>query len=302
MSKPDHRIQNVGASSEAQSIGPEYNALSMGFTSWYVSMLRNRPMLTNMGSAVVLMTSGDVLAQELEHKHIGDKLVRSKERMETVPLEKRLSLRRYYTVDSMDAEKQAEEKFEKTKNKHKRKHSTKAENHRNEEDARNAEISDGGGLLIRLQENLLSAVDMIQAEIEYLDGYRTATMIVWSAGIFTPLYVQIYKLMDRAMPKNTPATVAARVIIAVVISIPLNTAFYIYGTAVHHSAEWLAIHHEWNKELQAMGISPGTTDPYGPVIPYDWGMMWATAKLKLESELLMTVIDSAKVWVSLLTI
>ena len=223
------------------------------------------------------------MAQELEHRNIGDR----KQEVE-VTEEKRMSLKRYYTVNSIVAESHAEKKYERTKNRRKQPKDEKvifqAEKRKD--------------LFTQAKESIHATVDTLQAEIEFLDGYRTATMIVWSAGIFTPLYVQIFKLMDWSMPHKTPVTVAARVILSFLISIPLNTAFFTYGTFVHHTAEWLAIKDEWNVHLQDMGVSLETTEQYGSVIPFDWEMMVATAKLKLESELYTTIRDSAKAWVS----
>jgi hypothetical protein len=37
---------------------------------WYLSHLKTDPMVTNVGSALVLMTTGDFMAQEVELHHL----------------------------------------------------------------------------------------------------------------------------------------------------------------------------------------------------------------------------------------
>lgn len=272
------------------------------FTRWYVSMLKTRPMLANCCSAAVLMTAGDVLAQELEHSNVGDTLVWKQEEPVAIPEEKRsISLKRYGTVSPKTAQTTAIRAYDETKNKHKHGHphaSTKEEL-QNDNKSEKEEIlkNSKDGVFDSLQETITQAVDTIQAELEFWDGYRTSTMIVWSAGVYTPLYVQLYRVCDRLMPTQTPVTIFARVLLSFVLSVPINTAFFTYGVFVHHSAEWLAVQREWSAMLEEMGISPDMVDRYGSAVPYDPDLMWKTARLKLESELVTTVVDSAKVWI-----
>ena len=65
-------------------------------------------------------------------------------------------------------------------------------------------------------------------------------MIGWSVFAYTPYYVGLYKLFERYLPKQTPATVATRVGICVLAAIPANAAFFTYGTTVHHTSDWIA--------------------------------------------------------------
>ena len=221
------------------------------------------------------------MAQELERNHVGDRFNFSGKTDENIPLDKRWSLKRYGTVDPKAAEAAAEAASEKRKHEH---------DHPEEEEEED--------WMENVQDKWNHAVDAIRAEVEYLDGYRTATMMLWSAGAYTPLYVAIYKVCDRFMPHQTPVTVTARVVLSFCLSIPINAAFFTYGTFVHHTMEYMAIQKEWQLELQQLGISDDTVQSHSShVIPYDWEMLRAMAKLKLESELLTTVTDSAKVWI-----
>ena len=43
-----------------------------GFTQWYIRNLKVRPLATNLVSGVILMTTGDVLAQRIEKQRVQD--------------------------------------------------------------------------------------------------------------------------------------------------------------------------------------------------------------------------------------
>ena len=63
-------------------------------------------------------------------------------------------------------------------------------------------------------------------------------MSAWAVGFYTPAYMFLYSSLDRAFPRKTPLTVSARVLGSLVYSVPVNAAFFLYGTAVHHALEW----------------------------------------------------------------
>lgn len=267
------------------------------FSRWYISRLKSHPMLTNMGSALVLMASGDVMAQELERNHFH--IHEDEEEIENTP---RLSLKRYGTVNPTAAQTAAEVAFEKRKHEHDpppKHHPNNTSNDAEEKDENDAIDSTNSAIYFDdIKDTITYAVDTLRAECEYLDGYRTTTMMAWSAGAYTPLYVAIYKVCDRFMPHQTPVTVTARVALSFLLSVPINAGFFTYGTFVHHTMEWMAIQNEWKMELEELGILTDTVQLHGEsVVPYDWEMLHATARLKLESELLTTVVDSAKVWI-----
>ena len=282
-------------------------------------------MLANMGAAATLMFTGDVMAQELEHSNIGNFFTRQKEdnaSTETAnrdaPEDKRMiGLKRYGTLNPSSAQTAAVRVYDETKHKHHHQHqrghklqnatatTSKGGLHNNKTKPESSKSSlnkeddeDGDSIEFEsLQEFIMYGIDTAQAEYEFWDGKRTATMIVWSAGAYTPLYVAIFKAYDRYMPRQTPSTIFARVILSFLFSIPINTAFFAYGVFVHHSLEWLTMQKECSAMLEEMGISTDMIDRYGSVVPYDFDLMWKTVRLKLESELVTTVVDSAKVWV-----
>jgi hypothetical protein len=72
--------------------------------------------------------------------------------------------------------------------------------------------------------------------------------------------------------------IGARVTLSFILSGPINAAFYVYGTAVHHTTEW------WLLEV-----------PY--YNDFEWDQLWAKALLKLETELPQTMIASGSCWI-----
>ena len=272
-------------------------------------------MLANMASAATLMLVGDVMAQELEHSSVGDTFAGKKEDDQkatkaNMAEEKRLiGLKRYGTLNPSSAQTAAVRAYDETKHKHHHQHGhhlhktkkgepQKGTTKEEENVKENSNKSDADDVEFEsLQEFIMYGIDTVQAELEFWDGKRTATMIVWSAGAYTPLYVVLYRVCDRYMPHQTPATIFARVLLSFVLSVPINTAFFTYGVCVHHSLEWLTMQKECTAMLEELGVSTDMVDRYGSVVPYDSDLMWKTARLKLESELVTTVVDSAKVWI-----
>jgi len=214
------------------------------FVNWYVGLLKTRPMLANMGSALVLMSAGDVMAQELEFSNFGvpdnasketDKRIRSEARhlqqqqrkQEQRPhelsqryYERRVSLRRYGT-DHSDHFNQAEE----TKNIVNDDDSKEKKKTRKFFATMIAKAYNNDWLestLIMYEE----VRSIIVVHVNELNFFRTGTMIGWAVFAYTPFYVGVYKVFDRCMPKQTPATVAVRVGICALLAIPLNAAFF----------------------------------------------------------------------------
>ena len=123
--------------------------------------------------------------------------------------------------------------------------------------------------------------------------YRTATMAAWSAGFYAPFYVFLYRLYDRYLPKQTPASIGARVALSFVCSIPVNAAFYTYGTTVQHTTDWWSLSREVQYELQDMGAKDCNTH----LVPYEWDQLLAKIRCKLETELPTTITTSGSCWI-----
>lgn len=272
------------------------------FVKWYVGLLKNKPLVANMGSALVLMSAGDVMAQEVELKNLAEHFsTNDPQKVENFTDRHRVTLKRYGTADSTLQESESED----------------GSDHQDDEDYDYDPAGQKSRLLAsmmaqsysktELQEVLDSIMERFREEVQEIDLFRTGTMVGWAVGAYTPFYVGVYRLFDKYIPRQTPATVFARVLICFILSIPVNAAFFTYGSFVHHSAEWLSVQQKLPAEVKKMLLSNagGENENIDDLraaatevaIPFDWEMMWSTAKLKLDAELYQTVLTSGKVWI-----
>jgi hypothetical protein len=231
---------------------------------WYIAKLKTYPIMTNVGSAFVLMTTGDVIAQALEVSGLEAKS----------PKERRLSLGRHGTIEPVTSDDQ-EDRLE---------YATQS----------SAPPSTMGTSALATPS---SAWKAIQDEFWFWDPFRTATMAAWSVGVYTPFYIGLYRLFDRFLPKQTPASIAGRVVLSFVCSIPVNAGFYVYGTGVQHTTEWYSLRKELQYEMQGMGLKSESAYQAASTIPYQANQLWAKARLKLESELPNTIVTSGSCWI-----
>jgi hypothetical protein len=238
-------------------------------------------MLSNLGSALVLMTAGDVMAQSIEIRKISEE-----ESLESLShqlttqkvhhdLQRTVSFRRYGTISP-----DVEDIQHKLREKHKDKE---------------------GALVLLLndwKEYIKLTSSNIHDELSSLDYFRTGTMGFWAVAAYTPYYVGLYQLYDRYLPKKkTPLTVMTRVGLTFVASIPFNATFFCYGSFVHHLTEWTSLLQEWQMKMEdSEGLSASYTE-IAKEFPFDFEMAWCAARLKLENELLNTVIASGAVWI-----
>jgi len=238
-------------------------------------------MKANITSAVLLMTVGDIMAQEIERSYRSEEELKSRE--------PKLSFRRYGTL-SPDVQLLQEEHDKRKK----------------ELDEKREDYDDS-------VEGTFLALDHFQDTLEYirnnlvlefasLDYFRTATMALWAGAGYGPFFVFLYRLFDRFLPGGSNfRAVAPRVGLALVVSIGVNTAFFIYGSYIHHFAEWLTLIKEWQYELKEMGAEKASFRSIIQEVPYDFEMARSTARLKLESELWRTTTTSASVWIPINT-
>ena len=254
----------------------------MSFTRWYVQNLRTSPVRTNLLSALVLMTAGDVMAQGLEHHHIGDKTVDDKDQLVdkdkkpvNAPSVRRMSLRRYGTHEPI--ENYVGSANNRTKNIHL-------------EVAKDKEIDP--------KESPRDVLSRIQSEIVFLDPFRIVTMVTWNVVFTTPFFLYLYRVCDRIFAAPTFWTVSGRVLVTLFFSVPVNALFFTYGTCVHHTAEWYVLRQDLMEAMHGVGIDETVAkDAISIITQFDWSMMWAKVRLKIESELFDTIKKSATVWV-----
>jgi hypothetical protein len=140
----------------------------------------------------------------------------------------------------------------------------------------------------------VSVWDAIRDEFWFWNPFRTATMAAWSVGVYTPFYIGIYRLYEKYLPKNqTPVGIGARVFLSFALSCPINAAFYVYGTGVHHTTEWWSLRQQVPNQVRDMKLE---TMPL-PLPNFEWDQLWSKALLKLETELPQTIIASGSCWI-----
>eukprot|EP00814_Leptocylindrus_danicus_P001758 CAMPEP_0116014576 /NCGR_PEP_ID=MMETSP0321-20121206/6346_1 /TAXON_ID=163516 /ORGANISM="Leptocylindrus danicus var. danicus, Strain B650" /LENGTH=299 /DNA_ID=CAMNT_0003484227 /DNA_START=89 /DNA_END=988 /DNA_ORIENTATION=- len=124
-----------------------------------------------------------------------------------------------------------------------------------------------------------------------LDKMRTLSMIGWSIGIHTPIYMRLYQFYDRAFPKTTPMSVFLRVAISCAMTAPTNALFFTYGTCSHHLLEEV--------DMRCNSNSTSYDDEY-QYQPQDLQcmarMMAQETQLKLQREYWDTLIRTYQVW------
>jgi hypothetical protein len=242
------------------------------FARWYVSKLHSYPWTVNLGSALVLMTAGDVLAQELE-VHGMDKTTSSSSSNKEQELDRHpqhIHVRRYGTLGpdlESDSHSHSRQNTDNTKPEFKFFTATPT-----------PAIGSSSPSSSSTTVSSVSVWDAIRDEFWFWNPFRTATMAAWSVGAYTPFYIGIYHLYEKYLPKQTMVGIGARVTLSFILSGPINAAFYVYGTAVHHTTEW------WLLEVPLN-------------INFEWDQLWAKALLKLETELPQTMIASGSCWI-----
>lgn len=228
------------------------------------------------------MTAGDVMAQGLEHHHIGDKVVEFKERLvdkndkqENRLRVRRMSLKRYGTHEPID-------KYVKS----------------TDDRTKEVRLVVPGYKETDALESPKDVFSRIQSEVAFLDPFRIVTMVTWNVAFTTPFFLYLYRVCDRIFVPPTFWTVSARVLVTLFFSIPVNAVFFTYGTCVHHTAEWYVIRQDVKQAMQNVGINETVAkDALRVITRFDWSMMWAKVRLKIDSELLDTIKKSASFWV-----
>mmetsp|Transcript_5025 Transcript_5025/g.9694 ORF Transcript_5025/g.9694 Transcript_5025/m.9694 type:complete len:318 (-) Transcript_5025:14-967(-) len=265
--------------------------------SWYIHLLKTHPIKTNLCTASLLMVGGDFMAQEIERYHLEDEFTLHEHDLDGVPERRRIHMHPYWGFVN--------------------KGNTSLEDDNGDGSAISTTCTDTNNPLVVAVDRIVGS---IRQSIERNDWIRTTSMGLWSVLFYTPAYMALYAAFDRVFKARTPLAVGARVAGALVYSIPVNALFFVYGTSVHHTMEWYGL---WDSLLAdaeeeadwTMNTSSdndgddadATADqktgrnfflplPERPP-PYDVEMMLSKARLKIETELISTVTNSAKMWI-----
>jgi hypothetical protein len=237
------------------------------FARWYIAKLKAFPMITNVSSGVILMSTGDVLAQHLETiersercptKQIQDHATTSHTARGTFDLGSDV----FGCLGMAAVEEQVDEVTSRG--------------------SVNAPHALSTSVVPSLSsppsmDDLDSALRSMQDRLAFWKPSRTATMAAW-CFFYTPFYVAVYKMYDKYLPRKTPGSIAARVGMSFAFSIPINAAFYLYGTTINHTIDWYS-------ELRQSRV------------PYRFDVLMEKTRLKIENELVRTVMTSGTMWV-----
>ena len=224
----------------------------------YISLLKSHPLSTNLITASVLMVGGDCLAQLIERHHLEDAFSFHEHDLDGVPESRRLHLHPYgHRNDDDEAA------------------NTSTASSRSSSNGTKKNIDDLSQIMKTIQSNL-------QNGVQQNDWVRSGTMGVWSVVFYTPAYMALYAAFDRIFLKKTLFSIAARVAGALVYSIPVNAAFFFYGTSVHHTLEWVEL---WDAVVEDAEEEAEWTVPVGEE---EWSILariserMAAAKAKLS--------------------
>lgn len=261
--------------------------------NYYARALQTNPIAANVGTSLVLMTTGDVMAQKIEkyqmQQTVFDADGRNKEEEEMIkkmPLNRRVSLRRYMSKMPTPIE-------------HSNKKHDDRNGNKNDEDVeirRRVLIKEKEELDVWM-EKMKMVIDRIQNEANDIDWVRSSSLGLWAACIMTPGFMTLFKSFDIVLGTiKTPLTTGIRLVGCFLWSIPNNAAFFAYGTCVHHTLEW------WDgNKTQVLRLKSSQShdafDSHPDPTNFNFDEMIIKAKMKIEAEIETTVKNSAKVWV-----
>ncbi|GKY98424.1 hypothetical protein MPSEU_000799900 [Mayamaea pseudoterrestris] len=262
------------------------------FAKWYFHKLKHAPLTTNMTSAMMVMIIGDALAQGMEKKFMED-IQKVDEQPSRVSMPYKSAMIDIKRETSTLAGPEAKVAF--------RRYGTLSpdvqEVHRDlvrRKDAESAEATDN---FTHWKETLESSITTLRLKFNAIDYFRMGTMTFWAAAVVTPYFISVYNLMDQHFPHGrTTTAVGLRVMGSFVASVPLNAAFFCYGTFIYHLGDW------WSLVFGSINERPSASTLNGmKEYPFNMQLLASSVLTKLNSELLTTLQASASVWMPINT-
>ena len=258
---------------------------------WYLRKLENSPISTNVASAFTLMTLGDVMAQEIEMHYFGVVGGCKKENLpvagstesSALPSAK-LNFRRYGTLSPNISQLRAE---------------AREKHHEIDRSAIDPDTAHAlVGIVMYWYNRAEKTRIALSTELRSLDIFRAFSMAFWTGFVSTPINLSLYALFDRYLPSgSTFKAVAPRVGLSFLAGIPQTVMFFGYGCILHHTTEWLGLIFEWTHEMAAMGVERPSIYEMIVEIPYDFSVVSAAMRLKLQNELIPVTITGGSVWI-----
>lgn len=205
---------------------------------WYLMKLRTHPLLTNVSAAFVLMSTGDVMAQQIEQQQ-----------QQQPPFE--------------------QQQIE-------------------------TEVSNSKVVLLRHSQSVNQQLQQwtettTHTNISSIDIVRTGTMAAWAGVFYAPFFLGLYKMFDRYLPKQRWLGIGTRVSLSFLVSIPVNAAFYVYGSLAQHLVQYgQDIHRKSLNGNHVIAIRN---------TPFEVSRAMRQARDKMHQELYDTIYTSAGIWV-----
>lgn len=276
--------------------------VASSFAKTYLSLLKSHPLTTNVASGLVLMTTGDGVAQVMEGSSLsngnGAKVAT------TANDGAQQSQLQTYTATTIACP---------SPQSHALSTSTAADTAAANatvclEAVRDRLLSSWNGTLaghITTRKNWNQFIASSQNNTSLLDLSNVSwdpvrTVAAW-CFFYAPFYLTVYRLYDKYLPKQTPGGIVARVALSFATSLPVNAAFYCYGTAAHHTHDWWQEQQrqrQSNKDdgddntVDAMALFSSPSAP-----SFDLDDLWNKISAKLHAELPTTMQRSACCWV-----
>lgn len=264
------------------------------FFQAYARRLQTHPISVNLSTSLVLMTVGDIMAQKIEKYQMEQNVFANdgrdseqEDKMRNAPLAKRISLRRYRTKISEQHEHYENSRISKTDG-----NSCEEQiifDHVGKENSKNLQST----IKLEAQDLAEKIQKLLQNEVNDIDWVRSGSMGVWATCFLTPGFMWLFKTFDKYLPHKTPFSIACRLVGAFLWSIPNNTAFFAYGTCVHHTIEW------WDEtQLIKTKMAEGLHENEDMTLPdFRFEDMISNIYKKLDAEIVTTIKNSARLWI-----
>lgn len=191
----------------------------MSFLTWYLGRLKSHPMTTNMASAFVMMTTGDLLAQELEvrqqqqERHYDSIAPSNQNRL---PMSQHANAFGYYYSLSNDPS-----HWETSLHDY------------------NISLHDWNEAPASSNSNTTTQTSSKISILTHWDSFRTAAMGFWALFLITPFFVKLFQWYERTLPPSrTLLGIVSRVGISFVMSIPVNLTFFAFHSWARYTMEY----------------------------------------------------------------
>lgn len=228
----------------------------------YLERLKTHPLSTNATTSGFLMIIGDIIAQKIEAQEQTTEAAEQHEKLcvigqldPSVKVQRRVSLRRYLSQDP------------------------------------NGKVREFSHVPSHPDNEPTTGLNSqrLREEVQNIDFVRSATMAGFGAAVATPGYMLLWRWADRMFPQKTALTVLYKVVLSALYSVPNNLMFFLYGTSVHYTIEYIG---DYARKRKEMALDSEELD----LPPYDIKQMLHNCKQKLDAEFQTTIINSLKVW------